>query len=521
MDVATQNGTEIRERSTVETPAEEGRDVVTEARANLTEEYVAAQDHTTYMPWTQNGYIRSLPNPTDDLMRDFGSRLYEVDMPTDPQVYSTGSFLVMALLAQGVRLKTPVPRTDPDYEAAIKILRFCEYNFKNLKRSFRFEVLYELADSMLKMGHKVGEQIYELRTVTPEDGPQIVLTDIKTKPSEATAFVVDGFNNVLGLVYVEPGKPMPSFSSMSGDITGNRADGKPKMIPRSKFVVTVHKPRNGDPRGTSHYRSVYGSWWKKQQWNPQHLAFVTRFAQPSVIGNISKEAKDIPLATGQKSIVAATLTALQKIKGGAAGAFIDTEVEMLESQNEGKVIFDSFNHEDRQIAKGMLMQTLTTEEGKNMARAASAIHQDVFGILVAFLRGGLEWAIENDILEKLVRYNFGEEAARRLTPEVSLGGIQVQDVPSFMASLAQLANAKDGEGVHKTMWVAIRAMLGLPPADEVEEEEDWKRKREMEDAAHEALVNPEPEDEGEGAPAPKGRPAAGGDEDDEENEEDD
>ena len=482
--VESQRGSTIGEKNVVDTPEARTPTTTVVADADLLQEYVASS--AGYQPWTNDRYIRQLPNPGDELMRDFGSKLYDVDMMLDPQVYSTISILVMAILAQGTRLSPPIEDGHPDYEAALVALRLCDHVHRNLGHPLS-EVQYELVEGMLKMGHKVGEMIYARHSVDNGVDPAtiyMVMTDIKTKPHEATAFVTDPFNNVLGLLYKEPGKPLPSLGSVDANTPENK---RPRLIPRQKFVIPTHKPKNGDPRGTSHIRSVYPPWWKKQMWNPQHLAYVTRFAQPSMYANLSAEAKDIPVKdsfgndTGaRKSIVKATTESLAQMKGGAVATFIDTSVEMLQATSEGKVIFDSYAHEDRQIAKGILMQTLTTEEGQHMARAASAIHQDVFGLLIAYLRGIIESVWREDVLKPLIRYNFGEKAAENLVPKVSLGDTEVQDIPKLMAAYAQLEVAG---AIHWSQRPAYRVQLNIPPADEAEEANDREAQKKMQQAA--------------------------------------
>lgn len=320
-----------------------------------------------------------------------------------------------------------------------------------------------------------------------DEGEQLLLVDIKPRSHEATAFVVDGFNNVVGMAYVKPGESLPTNGNFIFEQTTNAL----RIRPRSKFWIPVHKPQDCDPRGISHLRSIYTPWWKKQQLTPQHLAFVARFAQPSLVAKLSKEAKDqIPVYNSQneivsrKSTVTATTQALAKVKGGAVAAFIDTDVMMLEAKTEGKVIFDSYDHEDRQIAKGILWQTLTTEESQHMARAAGATHQDVFGIGIQFLRDLMEWSERHEILYWLVYYNYGEEAARRYTPVVSYGDVQVQDIPKTMAALAQLSLAG---GIDPSMWPEIRIMLGLPPADPAQEQANLELTRQSKEAQAQRL----------------------------------
>jgi len=497
---ASDQGGELTVTSVIDTPQANQKVTTIRAHADLLESYVASLG-STYTPWMGLGYIRQLPTPTDDLQRDFGTRLYDEDMQRDPQVYSTLSILVTAVLAQGLSLFPPVSSDDPQYKQAAKIVDFCNWNLKNLRHPMA-SVLYELVDGMLKMGHKAAEMEYDMaENVTPGAGPQIVLSDIVCKDQHALAFIIDGFSHVLGLVYVRPGQALPQFGMFPNILPGSAEvsqvmDVLPDFVlPRAKFVIPTHKPRNNDPRGTSHLKGVYTAWWKKQQLIPQHMAYVARFAQPSIWANISKDAKDIPVKdaagniTSYKSIVSAVTEALSQIKSGAVASVIDTEIAMLEAKSEGKVLFDSFELEDRQIAKGILMQTLTTEEAQHMARAASTVHQDVFGILIAFLRSIMTWCIQNEILKPLVLYNFGQEEADTLVPIVSLGDTERQDKPAMMNSLAALALAG---GVHPSQWPGLWRTLDFPPVNEDEWETDQKILEAKRQSDLEAATAPQP-----------------------------
>ena len=137
-----------------------------------------------------------------------------------------------------------------------------------------------------------------------------------------------------------------------------------------------------------------------------------------------------------------------------------------------------------------------------MARAASAVHQDVFGLLVAYLRNLFEWTIRFEILHRLVRYNFGEEDANRLTPLVSLGDTDVQDIPKLMGVISQLALA----GVlHESQYPGVSAKLRIPPANEEERQKDLDLARQTREAAAKSAVRA-----AEAPPAPSAPPGAPG-----------
>lgn len=474
------SGTTISDVAVIERPPMPGqppRDERVRVEADLTEEYVSVVPGA-WTPWNNVDYLRTLPSPIDDLMHDFGTRLYDEDMKRDPQVSSTLSVLVLAALAEGVTFTSAVESTQPRFAAANKVLTLCDYCFFDNLRRPHMAILYELLEGALSMGHKAGEQIYEQKESNIASSVarvRMLLKDIKPKAHEATAFVVDRYNTEIGLVYLHNGSLTPVYDPLADRTTLTMPDGdaeRPRVIPRAKFIIPTHKPKNCDPRGQSLLKSVYPPWWIKQNLIPQHLAFVARFAQPSVWAKLPKEARDVqvtdPLTnqvTSSKSIVRHTNEQLMKIKSGAAGTFIDTDVALLETKLEGGVIFESYKHVDRQIAKGILLQTLTTEESQSMARAASSVHQDVFGIWVANLRAELAWRIRNEVLKPLVYYNFGPEAAESLVPYVSLGDTEQQDVAQLTNSLANLANA---QAVHHSQWKGVYTKIDMPQPDDIQ-----------------------------------------------------
>lgn len=122
-----------------------------------------------------------------------------------------------------------------------------------------------------------------------------------------------------------------------------------------------------------------------------------------------------------------------------------------------------------------------------MARAASQIHQDVFGLLIYFLKGMVIETFERDVLFHLTKYNFGEDAAYELTPRASLGNVDRQDFATFSKGIAALYTAGV---IDDTQLPAIHEMLGLPPVSEermAEMQEERKQRREQ---AAEAAKNP-------------------------------
>lgn len=239
-------------------------------QAMLQSEYVSGGGY----PYLSR-FIRSLPHYIDDTTRDFGDDLYE-QMLNDSQVSSAIRLLKEATLSSGVRLEPaveplgdedeeheetpvgpdgampPVPSpTDPDKEKkkadaklAQEICDFCDENLRHLDRPFS-ETLYELLDA-LALGNRVAEKVFEIKP--DEDGvPRMRLKSLKVKPRKSTAFVLDPYNNLIGLLGMIPGQAYPV---MTGSVVSDPAQ-IPNLIHPEKFVIFTWASKNNDPRGNA------------------------------------------------------------------------------------------------------------------------------------------------------------------------------------------------------------------------------------------------------------------------------
>jgi len=118
-------------------------------------------------------------------------------------------------------------------------------------------VLWNLMDA-LALGNRVAEQVYRLDDVGGKQG--LVLESLRVKPRHMTAFVVDSFMHLLGLVGFIPGVGAPV---MQGYLLEPK--NTPNLLPREKFCILSFRPVDNDPRGTSALRPAYAAWNMKQQ----------------------------------------------------------------------------------------------------------------------------------------------------------------------------------------------------------------------------------------------------------------
>ena len=106
-----------------------------------------------------------------------------------------------------------------------------------------------------------------------------------------------------------------------------------------------------------------------------------------------------------------------------------------------------------------LADVLATEEGVHMAKAASETHQDVLDLVIHHVKMAVGRMIRSDILRPLVRYNWGEEAARRLTPKVVLSSTEKHNWAKDASAVSALASS---QYMDPSQYREMDARLGLP-----------------------------------------------------------
>jgi hypothetical protein len=448
---------------TTGTPAQPGHEV--RVKADVRKEYVAAGRRA----WWVN-YAQSLDWAIDDVTRDFGVDLYE-RMLLDPQVASSVAALKTGILEDEVSLTSAVRDHDDDgYEQAKELVGFCEKALQNLDMTTPIDdVLWDLLDAVA-VGNRVAEAVYQ--TERSYSGKvQIVPHTIKTKPQEATAFVVDSFGNIVGLLALIPGVSMGPIPGM----VMTNPEKMPQLLPREKFVVLSFRPRNNDPRGTSVLRPAYDSWFLKEQLKGEFMAYLARFATPSLIGNTDPNSVALPIVDAQGAVVLdsagnpivtspeeALLNSLLAFRNGTALVLPpEAKAEALSIPADGTIFLAAFAHLDRQIAKAITSQTLATEEGQHRSGTDSKTHQDVLHTVIRHGKKAVKRMLRRDLLSLLVRLNYGDKAIP-LTPVPSLGDTESPDFATDATAVAALQSAGF---VAPSQYPGLDAKLGLPPRD--------------------------------------------------------
>lgn len=420
-------------------------------KTNIRSEYVAGGAFF-YQP---SQYLRSLPAHIDDLTVQFGADIYD-RMADDSKVASAINWLKLSTLASGARVVPTVQdETEDGYNESQDIADFCKENLERIDPPIK-QVCWSLLDAVAS-GYKVAEQTYEYVTV-PGEGVRTYLKTIKTKPRNVTAFVVDAFQNVKAILGLIPGGGMGSVIPQGlmafGPGTNNKFTPQ-NLIDRKKFIVFTHRPKDMDPRGTSSLRPAYSPWWLKQQAIYEYTKYLSRFASPSLFGTTPQGAQGMvktdsngnPVLDDEGNYIQLTpeqamFDALLAFQNGSLAVFQNgATVLPIKAEGNGEAFVDALNFADKQIDMSVTSQTLASGEAGHQTGAATDAHQDVSDMVIAYTKEALATVLKSDCLRVLVELNYGIEAAKKYTPDISLSELPKQDIAANRAAIGELWKA--------------------------------------------------------------------------------
>jgi len=421
--------------------------------------------------------LRGLPWAFDDLSRDFGDDIYE-RMLLDAQCIAVVNVLRAAIIEEGVRLDCTVEDEAADgYALGQEIKGFCESVLADLVLPLD-DVLWDMLGA-IALGSRVAEEVWALTPATsyalPGTSPisrtqeLLVLSALKPRPRQSTAFVVDAYNNVQGLLARNPTGPSVLQTNVVAPQT-------PNLIPRDKFAVLTFRPRDADPRGQSALRSAYTPWFSKMEIWQEFLRYLAQFASASIYAVASEQATNQGIRVEQddgsfliKSAVEVLADTLLAYRNGSALAVpYGTILGALEVSGNGEAFHNGFRFCDEQITMAVLNQTLATREAQYQSRASSETHENTLTTLQRQAKRSVCTMLRRDVLTPLVAYNYGPEAARQLTPHVSLGEVEQHDFAAMAGAIAQLARTSY---LDPSQYAGVDTMLGLPERDQTEQAE--------------------------------------------------
>lgn len=378
--------------------------------------------------------FRMPPYNPDMLLSTRGVDLYET-MMSDAMVRAAINTKRFALLAKPWQVfpasADPEAGAVRDFvEAALRGM----HDAHGISRDFR-QVLFQMMSAFYR-GYSVAELVWRLEEKGTNAG-RYMLAAIKAKPPKQTGFEVDDFLNV---------QAVTSWTPMTGLVT----------IPREKCVVYVYNPHDELPYGDSDLRAVYKHWWSKDSlckfWNLQ----MQKFGMPMVYAQAPNTAND---AASNR-----ILGMLQLIQQDSSAVFPRDVTPQLLQANLGTsgAFEDAVDWHNQQIAQGILLQTLTSGEGRRVGSLAlGQVHFNVLLYVLESARADIEAVVDTQIIKRLVDYNYSDAEERGLYPRFSLGNLNEKN-------LLQLAQAYDvllKHGVVDKSDEGLREVFDLPPLE--------------------------------------------------------
>ncbi len=380
--------------------------------------------------------FRIPPYNPDGLLSSRGIETYD-KMMADSQIRASINTKRYALLARPWQVFPSVKdQAHPEYRAACEARDFVEDALRSLRgpdgsgREFR-HTLFEMMSAFYR-GFSLAEMIWRVEERGRWRG-RYTLGAIKFKNPKQIGFELDDYLNVQAVTSLTP--------------TGGLVS-----VPRGKCLLYVYNQRDELPYGDSDLRAVYKHYMSKLRiiefWNLRLQRFGIPFAFASV-GNGSDT---------QSSKVKEILRDFQQ----ESSAVFPTNVkpELLEPRSDtGDPFLSALEWHNQQIAVGILLQTLTSTEGKRSgSMALGRVHFDILLFALECMKQDIEATVNAQIVRPLIDYNFGHG----LYPSFSLGNLDEKDLPK----LAQAVDVLLRHQVVGPKEPVLREMFNLPAAEE-------------------------------------------------------
>ncbi|MBV6458936.1 MAG: hypothetical protein HONBIEJF_02075 [Fimbriimonadaceae bacterium] len=255
----------------------------------------------------------------------------------------------------------------------------------------QFATMAGSADDILRQGMSAfgrGWSVQEM--VLDRAGGEVRLVACKPKDPSLFGLRVDRYGNVSGLVLEVPGEPAVD-------------------LPRQKFVVHVHRRSFGFPRGRSDLEAAYPHWSAKQALLKSWRLHLERYASPTVLGRYDR---GTPFEEQ-----ASALDALSRLNEHTALLVPNQiEVAMLGADRSFSTGFaEAIEFHNREIARAVLGQTLTTDEGRRVgSMALGRVHLQVLLLQIEAIRRELsDTLMTEQVIRPLVEWNFGSAPVPR------------------------------------------------------------------------------------------------------------
>lgn len=311
---------------------------------------------------------RSLEYP--GVTRGLPGSAYE-EMELDPMIQTAITIKQQAVLAADYQI---VPQSETP--TAIRNAKFIESVFEQMEGSPR-TILQSAMDAFVR-GWSVQELIYT------ERDEQIVLTRCQPKDVSQFGLILDEFGQLLGLSFRSP-------------------DFEESTVPLGKFAVFINRPHTSRPKGRSDLDSAYPHFKTKQSLAKAWKAHLERYASPTLLGSYQRGLPE----DEQRGFLAS----LKNLHDNTAIVYPDEiKIEALHGrESDNNAFLEAIEFHNREIARSILGQTLTTDEGRRVGSLAlGKVHLQVLMLQITSLRKLLADSVMTEqIIRPLIELNFG------------------------------------------------------------------------------------------------------------------
>lgn len=302
---------------------------------------------------------------------------------------------VMSVKRQGVLAAKHRVVPASDSGEAKRNAAFVEACFAQMEGS-PVTILDQAMDAFAK-GWSVQESVYELR------GGQLWLHAVRAKNPADFGLVMDAFGRVIGL-RLDDRMVDAAKSSAGGPLTTgpSPATGRGEL-PRDKFVIYANRGGYGRPKGRSDLDAAYPHWQAKIRLLDAWKMHLEKFASPTVLGKFNR---GLPIEEAQ-----GLLNTLETLAKRSAIVYPnEMDISTLAVNRDGTSGFiEAIDFHNREIARSVLGQTLTTDEGRRVGSLAlGKVHLQVLMLQLQALRKELaDTVMTEQLIRPLVELNFG------------------------------------------------------------------------------------------------------------------
>ncbi|MCG9895524.1 MAG: DUF935 domain-containing protein [Fimbriimonadaceae bacterium] len=298
-------------------------------------------------------------------------------MQKDAMVQTALTVKRLAVLAADWKI---VPSSDRARDRSVA--EFVHETLVNMNGSAH-SVMLAAMDSFAK-GWSIQERVHEIRR------GRLVLREVRPKNPSAFSMDQDEFGRLRALILRLPGLPE-------------------RRLDPSRFVIHIHRKSYDRPNGVSDLDAAHRHWQAKTKLLAAWQTCLERFAVPTVLGSFERGMSQDE--QGQM------LSALQNLAQATALVYpSEMEISTLGGQKEPSSTFqEAIEFHNREIARAILGQTLTTDEGRRVGSLAlGKVHLQVFLLQMEAIRRDLaDGVMTEQVIRPLVAANFDVPAPPR------------------------------------------------------------------------------------------------------------